>query len=61
MASKLKPLDQQVIVLTGTCGGIGLCTTLLPAERGARVVLAARNGRTLGTIVPGADAGVGRQ
>jgi hypothetical protein len=68
MASKLKPLDQQVIVTTRTAGDVGLGTALLPAERGARVKLAARNRRTLGTIVPGttgnayvAHAGVGRQ
>src|SRR5690606_24641889 len=38
-----KPLDQQVIVITGASSGIGLCTALSAAEQGARVVLAARS------------------
>src|SRR5690606_8734684 len=38
-----KPLDQQVIVVTGASSGIGLCTALAAAEQGARVVLAARS------------------
>lgn len=52
MANKLKPLDQQVIVITGASSGIGLCTALLAAERGAKRVLAARNEQTLGTERP---------
>lgn len=48
---KHKPLDEQVIVITGASSGIGLCTALLAAERGARVVLVARSARTLGEIV----------
>ena len=55
MASKLKPIDQQVIVLTGTAGGIGLCTALLAAERGAKLV-AARSEQTLDTIVDSINA-----
>jgi len=49
MANKvsLLPLDQQVIVITGASSGIGLCTALLAAERGACVVLAARSASTL--------------
>jgi short-subunit dehydrogenase len=43
MAVKLKPLDQQVIVITGASSGIGLCTALMAAERGAKLVLAARS------------------
>ena len=38
-----KPLDQQVVVVTGSSSGIGLCTALSAAEQGARVVLAARS------------------
>ncbi|KLJ01950.1 SDR family oxidoreductase [Luteimonas sp. FCS-9] len=45
------PIDQQVIVITGASSGIGLCTALLAAERGARVVLLARSERTLDAIV----------
>ncbi len=40
---KLKPLDQQVIVITGGTSGIGLATARRAAERGARVVLCSRN------------------
>ena len=38
-----KPLDRQVIVITGASSGIGLTTARLAARRGARVVMAARN------------------
>ncbi len=40
---KLKPLGQQVIVLTGATSGIGLATARLAAERGAKLLLVARN------------------
>lgn len=42
-----KPIDRQVIVITGASSGIGLVTARLAARRGARVVLAARNGGDL--------------
>src|SRR5690606_21330188 len=44
---KLKPLSQQTIVITGATSGIGLATARLAAERGARLVLAARNQEAL--------------
>lgn len=41
--SKLKPLAEQVIVLTGATSGIGLATALIAAKRGAKLIVAARN------------------
>src|SRR3954452_14882237 len=43
MAANLKPLNQQIIVITGASSGIGLSTARMAAQRGAKVVLAARN------------------
>lgn len=51
MAVSLKPLDQQVIVITGASSGIGLATAAAAAEQGAKLVLAARSGQTLDNIV----------
>jgi len=51
MAIKLKPLDQQVIVITGASSGIGLATAKMAAERGAKVVLASRSEETLDSVV----------
>jgi short-subunit dehydrogenase len=49
--NELKPLDQQVIAITGASSGIGLATALTASERGAKVVLIARSGETLDEIV----------
>jgi short-subunit dehydrogenase len=43
MTVRLKPLEEQVMVLTGATSGIGLCTARMAAKRGVRLVLAARN------------------
>jgi short-subunit dehydrogenase len=43
MGVRLKKLSEQVVVITGASSGIGLTTAKLAAERGARVVLAARS------------------
>jgi len=47
MKIRLKPLAEQVIVITGASSGIGLATAREAARRGARVVLTARNERAL--------------
>jgi NAD(P)-dependent dehydrogenase (short-subunit alcohol dehydrogenase family) len=43
MTLTLKPLHEQVLVITGASSGIGLVTAKMAARQGARVVLAARN------------------
>src|SRR5215218_604292 len=47
MRLRLRPLDEQVMVITGASSGIGLVTAKHAAKRGACVVLAARNERDL--------------
>jgi short-subunit dehydrogenase len=51
MAPSLKPISEQVIVITGASSGIGLATALEAARQGAKVVLAARSQLTLLDIV----------
>ena len=53
MDVKLKPIDEQVIVITGASSGIGLVTGKMAAARGAQVVLAARNSGDLEAAVEG--------
>ncbi len=47
MAISLKPIHEQVIVVTGASSGIGLATSLAAAKKGAKVVLASRNKEAL--------------
>lgn len=47
---RLKPLADQVLVITGASSGIGLVTARLAAERGARVLLVARDEASLRAI-----------
>jgi short-subunit dehydrogenase len=39
----LKPLKDQVIIITGASGGVGLTTARMAADQGAKVVVAARH------------------
>ncbi|MDD3836280.1 MAG: SDR family NAD(P)-dependent oxidoreductase, partial [Phenylobacterium sp.] len=60
MRARLKPLDQQVIVITGASSGIGLATARKAAQAGAAVVLAARNEEALRTVCAEINAAGGR-
>ena len=51
MSVKLKPLDEQVIVITGASSGIGLATAETAAKKGAKLILAARSEQTLDQVV----------
>lgn len=58
MAAKidLKPIDQQVVVVTGASSGIGLATAQSAAQRGATVALLARSAQTLDRLAQEIDA-----
>ena len=51
MQVRLKPVEDQVMVITGASSGIGLATARLAVERGGRVILVSRNASALRTIV----------
>lgn len=51
MTIRLKPLDQQVLVITGASSGIGLATARMAADKRARLKLASRNDEALQRLV----------
>jgi short-subunit dehydrogenase len=59
MSITLKPLNEQVIVITGASSGIGLATAQSAAKQGAKVVLAARSKKTLDDVVHSIQAAGG--
>ena len=60
MRYNLKPLAEQVLVVTGASSGIGLATARKAVSRGAAVVLVARNKPALDRIAKELRAGGGR-
>jgi NADP-dependent 3-hydroxy acid dehydrogenase YdfG len=60
MGIKLKPIHQQVIVITGASRGIGLATAHQAASRGARVVIASRDSADIQSAADDIIAGGGR-
>ena len=61
MSITLRPLNEQVMVITGASSGIGLATAEAAAQQGAKLVLAARSEQTMEDVVArlsaaGADA-----
>jgi short-subunit dehydrogenase len=50
MSIALKPVKEQVVVITGASSGIGLATAETAAKEGAKVVLAARSGADLDKV-----------
>src|SRR4051812_31308200 len=60
MKHRLKPLNKQVIVITGASSGIGLTTAYLAAKRGATVMALARNEDALRTLVDEIRVGGGK-
>ena len=60
MSVSLKKLEDQTLVITGASSGIGLVTARKAAERGARVVLAARSGDALRQLADEINADGGR-
>jgi NADP-dependent 3-hydroxy acid dehydrogenase YdfG len=53
MPSFLKPLNRQVMVITGASSGIGLATAQDAAKQGVKLVLAARGADVLEAVVQG--------
>jgi short-subunit dehydrogenase len=60
MRYRLRPLGEQVIVITGASSGIGLATARAAAAAGARLVLVARDRETLDTLAREMTGSVGQ-
>ena len=56
MPSTLKPLNRQVMVITGATSGIGLATAQEAARQGVKLVLVARGADVLDAVVAGLNA-----
>jgi short-subunit dehydrogenase len=56
----MKPIAEQVVVITGASSGIGRASALAFGKRGARVVLAARNADALEALAQEIEAGGGQ-
>ncbi len=54
-----KPIQEQVVVITGASSGIGRAAALEFARKGAKVVCAAREEEALGTLVDEITTGGG--
>jgi short-subunit dehydrogenase len=50
MSILLKPIQTQVMVVTGASSGIGLATVMTASRRGARVVMVARSANTMASV-----------
>jgi short-subunit dehydrogenase len=57
---KLKKISEQTIVITGATSGIGLTTARMAAERGARLLLIARNEGALNELADEINSNGGR-
>ncbi len=60
MRVQLKPISEQVIVITGASSGIGLATARMAARRGAALVLVARDEPSIRELSDEITAGGGR-